>query len=54
MTSTRDLFLVQRHTRLKVKGWKDVLCKWKPKKAKETTLMSTKIYFKRKTVTRNK
>lgn len=33
---------------------KDVLCKWKPKKAKETTLMSNKMYFKRKTVTRNK
>ena len=55
MTSTRDLFLIQRHTRFKVKGWKKMFyVNGNQKKAKETTLMSNKIYFKPKTVTRNK
>ena len=55
MTSTRDLFLIQRHTRLKVKGQKKMFyANGNQKKARETTFMSNKIYFKPKTITRNK
>lgn len=54
MMSTRDLRLLQGHTRLKVKEWKKMFyINGNQKKAGEATFISDKIYFTPKTVTRD-
>ena len=40
--------------RLKVKGWKDISCKWRPKKLGVAILISDNIDFKTKAVKRDK
>ena len=53
--STRDPLQTQGHIQTESEGMeKDIPCKWKSKKAGVATLISDKIDFKIKTITRDK
>ena len=55
MLSTRDPLQIQGKYRLKVRGWKKIFhANGKQKKAGVAILISDKIDFKRKTITRDK
>ena len=55
MLSTRDPLQTQGHIQTESEGMeKDIPCKWKSKKAGVAILISDKIDFKIKTITRDK
>ena len=53
--STRDPLQTYRHIQTESEGLeKDIPCKWKSKESKSSNIMSDKIDFKIKTITRDK